>query len=70
MGQVAVPRFQHALHPNGVVGVPRDSSPVHVPNDDTAARRHDAAQLAQSTRHVLHVFEDLNAQCSVKLGVG
>ena len=69
MGQVSVPGFQHAPHPGRVAGVPRDRSPVDVPDEDAPSRPHDATELAQSAPDVLHVLEDLDAERSVKASV-
>ena len=69
MGEVLVPGVQHPAHAVGLGGAQRDGGPVDVPDRNVAARAQGAVDLGEGRGYVGYVFEHLDAESGVEVGV-
>ena len=69
VGEVLVPRHQHAVHPGVVVGSPHDRIPVGVQDQQPPTGAQDALRLGQRGRHVGDVLIDLRRRDGVEASV-
>src|SRR5829696_10357684 len=65
VGEVTVPGPDHAAHPFGVGGMPRQRRPIDVPDDDAATWPDDAHQLGERGVDIAEVLEDLDGDRAV-----